>query len=194
MRLAWPKIVTLVGVVALAGCGSPDAVAHNVAAAPRAHVRPPEDWKESRDAPAEAAGAEPRERGGPGIEAPPALAVSSEAGSSHRQAYTYCWISADQGVCADGGPSNDNRIDVRGELRTAFPVAGWALRAHLSNTLDEGNGRRLGLVRAGTGRWAVAEPLPKGRHVLFIDGWGPEGDAYWAVPLNVVGRAPAADH
>lgn len=119
-------------------------------------------------------------------DAPPDLVVSSDAATSRRRPYTYCWTTNDVGVCVDGQPTADDRVDVRGPLRLSLPLDDWSLTATRWAGVDHPEGPRVPLRTTGTGAWVVAEQLPAGRHVLEIAGRGPEGDAFWAVPITVL--------
>lgn len=116
---------------------------------------------------------------------PPDLVVSSPAETSHRRPYTFCWTTSEVGVCVDGRPSAADRVDVRGTLRLSLPLDDWTLTATRWADLDDPEGPRIPLRPTGSGVWVV-EQLPAGRHLLEIAGRGPEGDAFWMVPVTVL--------
>lgn len=117
---------------------------------------------------------------------PPDLVVTSEAATSRQRPYTFCWTTGDAGLCVDGQPSVVDRVDVRGPLRLSLPLDDWTLTATRWPDLDDPEGPRVLLRPTGTGAWVVAEQLPVGRHLVGIAGRGPEGDAYWMVPVTVL--------
>jgi hypothetical protein len=121
-----------------------------------------------------------------GSDGPPDLVITSDAGTFQRRPYTYCWSGRNASVCADGLPTDDDRIDVRGDVHLDFPVDRWTLEASLWDSVERADGPSLELAPTGDRRWTLSEMLPAGRHVLAISGRGPGGDAYWAIPVTVV--------
>jgi hypothetical protein len=119
-------------------------------------------------------------------DAPPDLVVTSDAATSRRRPYTYCWSGSGVGLCVDGRPTADDRVDVRGPLRLSLPLDDWTLTATRWADLEHPEGPRVPLRPTGAGDWIVAERLPAGRHLLGVAGRGPEGDAFWVVPITVL--------
>lgn len=193
MRVARVRILAVATTVVLAACGgvstterSAESPAPTEAAPSTAPSQPAASPAPSDDA------TPPSDRAT--LDAPPDLVVSSDAGTSHRRPYTYCWTAKDVGVCVDGLPTVDDRMDVRGTVRLSLPLDDWTLAATRWVSLDDQQGPPVGLRPTGASDWVVAERLPAGRHVLEIAGRGPEGDAFWAVPITVLdGPSPTPD-
>jgi hypothetical protein len=122
---------------------------------------------------------------------PPPLVITSDTGTSEHTAYTYCWSAGGVGVCADGVPVLRDRVRIAGTTQLAFPVDGWTLRASRWLDRDGTDTAHVTLRRVEDTVWIIADPPPSGRHVLEVSGRGPEGTAFWAVPVEV---EAATDH
>jgi hypothetical protein len=117
---------------------------------------------------------------------PPDLLVTSAAGTSRRRPSTFCWMATGAGLCVDGRPRFVDPVDVRGPLHLSLPLEDRTLTVTRWHDRDDPEGPRVPLRTTGIGAWVVAEQLPVGRHLLGIAGRGPEGDAYWVVPVTML--------
>lgn len=179
------SLLALLAATALAACGPADGAQAPSAATTTSEAAP----SHVPTAPPDPVTPPPTDPSPPdpsGVDEPPDLVVTSEAGTSHRRPYTWCRTTAGAGVCADGRPTADGRVDVRGTLQLSLPLDGWTLAATRWIELDDPEGPRVRLRSTGEGRWEVAERLPRGPHILEISGRGPQGDAFWAVPVTVL--------
>lgn len=185
MRVARVRILALATTVVLAACGGAGTTA------PTAASPAPSEAVLSTGPSQPAASALPSDDATPPsdpttLDAPPDLVVSSDAATSRRRPYTYCWTTTGAGVCVDGQRTVDDRVDVRGTVRLSLPLDDWTLTATRWVSLDDRQGPPVALRPTGAGDWVVAEQLSPGRHVLEIAGRGPEGDAFWVVPITVL--------
>ncbi|HEX6254247.1 MAG TPA: hypothetical protein VFZ70_00410 [Euzebyales bacterium] len=117
---------------------------------------------------------------------PPPLVIASDAGVATYDAYTYCWSAEGVGVCADGVPTLDVRARIAGATTLEFPVDGWTLTASRRLDRDGTDTAPVALRQRDDTVWLIADPLPAGPHVIEVSGRGPEGDAFWAIPVDVV--------
>lgn len=178
-------LVALMTLAILGGCGPADGAQPPPATAATSE-KAPSQVPTAPTGPTTPPPSDPSPPDPSGLDEPPDLVVTSEAGTSHRRPYTWCWTTAEAGVCADGRPTADDRVDVRGTLQLSLPLEGWTLAVTRWIELDDPEGPRVRLRSTGEGRWEVAERLPRGPHILEVSGRGPQGDAFWAVPVTVL--------
>lgn len=186
MRTVRILIPAVAATLLLAACGAASTSGRTAASPPPTETAPPAGPSQPAMSPTQSDISSAPSHGAT-LDAPPDLIVASDAATSRRRPYTYCWSADGPGVCVDGQPTADDRVDVRGPLRLSLPVDDWTLTATRSISLDDPDRLRVPLRTTGTGDWVVAEQLPAGRLLLEIAGRGPEGDAFWLVPVTMLG-------
>lgn len=118
---------------------------------------------------------------------PPPVRLSTYSVSLAVNPYSSCWSSGNAGMCYDGIPPRPlpSVGGTDGPIGLAFARDGW--RFHVSVTNQEGDRKRVDLVRTSPHHWRLAlGEFPDGRYRAAVFGRGPQGDvaAAFAFTLN----------